>query len=337
MSEMIRSVNEIERSEISESDCSQSPSVTSARAGASRSIETIAAEINMIKAQVRQTAVLATIEIGKRLKEAKAMVPYGEWGKWLETNVDYSERKAQNAMALAEEYARKDPQAIADLDVTKAVMLLAVPGEEREAFMEAHQVEDISVRELKAAIAQLQEEKARQQLTIDELMARAAEPVEAPEPDEALEREVAQLREKLQAATDKAETQRVARAKADAEAAELQAQAARWKKERADLEKENAGHEKTIARLQDDLKAAQTAAPVITTVDNPETLAELEKLRAEKDSAAHIAAFRAGFEAMKRALTDMTTALEGMDEVNRARYRQAAAAAIKQVEVRING
>ena len=72
-------------------------------------------------------------------------------------------------------------------------------------------------------------------------------------------------------------------------------------------------------------------------MDNPETLAELEKLRAEKDSAAHIAAFRAGFEVMKRALTDMTTALEGMDEVNRARYRQAAAAAIKQVEVRING
>lgn len=299
-----------------------------------RTAETIAAEINMIKAQVRQTAVLATIEIGKRLKEAKAMVPYGEWGKWLETNVDYSERKAQNAMALAEEYARKDPQAIADLDVTKAVMLLAVPGEEREAFMAEHAVEDISVRELKAAIQQLQEEKARQQLTIDELMARAAEPVEAPEPDAELEREVAQLREKLQAATDKAETQRVARAKADAEAAELQAQAARWKKERADLEKENRGHEKTIARLQEELKSA--SAPVVTTADNPETLAELARLKAEKESAVQIAAFRSAFEAMKRSLQDMENALEGMDEVNRTRYRMAAAAAIRQIGGKFN-
>lgn len=299
-----------------------------------RTAETIAAEINMIKAQVRQTAVLATIEIGKRLKEAKAMVPYGEWGKWLESNVDYSERKAQNAMALADEYAYKDPQAIADLDVTKAVMLLAVPGEEREAFMEAHQVEDISVRELKAAIQKLQEEKERQQLTIEELMAKAAEQADAPTPDEALEKENALLKDKLRAATDKAETQRMERAKADAKAAELKAQAEAWKKDRAALESENRGHEKTIARLQEELKSA--SAPVVTTADNPETLAELARLKAEKESAVQIAAFRSAFEAMKRSLQDMENALVGMDEVNRTRYRMAAAAAIRQIGGKFN-
>lgn len=300
-----------------------------------RTADTIAAEINMIKAQVRQTAVLATIEIGKRLKEAKAMVPYGEWGKWLEENVDYSERKAQNAMALAEEYALKDPQAIADLDVTKAVMLLAVPGEEREAFMAEHQVEDISVRELKEAIRQLQEEKARQQLTIDELLARAAEPVEAP--DEALEREVEQLRDKVRQQTDRMETMRVERAKLDSQVADYGIRERDWKKARAALEQENRGHEKTIARLQEDLKAAQSVEPVITTADNPETLAELEKLRAEKASADQIAAFRSAFEQMKRALADLIAALDGMDEVNRARYRQAATAALKHMEGKING
>lgn len=300
-----------------------------------RTADTIAAEINIIKAQVRQTAVLATIEIGKRLKEAKSLVPYGEWGKWLEVNVDYSERKAQNAMALAEEYALKDPQSIADLDVTKAVMLLAVPGDEREAFMVEHQVEDISVRELKAAIAQLQEEKARQQLTIEELMAQAAAVPEPPEPDPALEMEVARLKDQLRSATDKAETQRVERAKADAKVAEMQSQAAAWKRDRERLEQENRGHEKTIQRLQEDLQQAST--PVVTTADNPETIAELEKLRAEKESAVQIAAFRAGFEQLKRALTDMMAALEGMDEVNRARYRQAAVSTIKMMEGKISG
>lgn len=299
-----------------------------------RTAATIAAEINVIKAQVRQTAVLATIEIGKRLKEAKSLVPYGEWGKWLEENVDYSERKAQNAMALAEEYALKDPQAIADLDVTKAVMLLAVPGEEREAFMEEHQVEDISVRELKAAIAQLQEEKEKQQLTIEELMAQATAPAEPPEPDPELEKEVARLKNELRSATDKAESQRVERAKADAKVAEMQSQAAAWKRDRERLESENKGHEKTIQRLQEDLR--QASAPVVTTADRPETLAELEKLRAEKESAAQIAAFRSAFEALKRALTDMQAALTGMDEVNRARYRQAMAATIKTVEERLS-
>lgn len=301
-----------------------------------RTAETIAAEINVIKAQVRQTAVLATIEIGKRLKEAKSLVPYGEWGRWLEENVDYSERKAQNAMALAEEYAMKDPQAIADLDVTKAVMLLAVPGEEREAFVAEHQVEDISVRELKAAIEQLKAEKEKQQLTIDELMARAAEPV-ATEPDRAMELEVAKLREKLRDSEDRAETMRMERAKADAKTAELQAEKAEWKRDRARLEQENAGHEKTIARLTEEVKNA--SAPILTTAaaDRPETLEELEKLRAEKASAVSIASFRAAFEMMKKALGDMEASVQQMDEVNRERYCKVARLALDTILQKFGG
>lgn len=302
--------------------------------GMIRTAETIAAEINVIKAQVRQTAVLATIEIGKRLKEAKSLVPYGEWGRWLEENVDYSERKAQNAMALAEEYALKDPQAIADLDVTKAVMLLAVPGEEREAFVAEHQVEDISVRELKAAIERLKAEKEKQQLTIDELMARAAEPMK-PEQDEALEAEVDRLKAKLQESEERAEGMRVERAKADAKTAELQAAQVAWKNERQRLEREKAGQEETIARLREEAK--QASEPVVTTVDNPETLAELERLRAEKESAASIAAFRAAFEMMKKALGDMVEAVQQMDEVNRERYCKVARIALTQIEGRFGG
>ena len=302
--------------------------------GMIRTAETIAAEINVIKAQVRQTAVMATIEIGKRLKEAKSLVPYGEWGRWLEENVDYSERKAQNAMALAEEYAMKDPQAIADLDVTKAVMLLAVPGEEREAFVAEHQVEDISVRELKAAIEQLKAEKEKQQLTIEELMAKAAE-AEAQQPDRALEAEVDRLKEKLQESEGRAETMRVERAKADAKTAELQAAQVSWKHERERLEREKAGQEETIARLREEAK--QAAEPVVTTVDNPETLAELERLRAEKESAVSIAAFRAAFEMMKKALGDMVEAVSQMDEVNRERYCKVARIALTQIEGRFGG
>lgn len=302
--------------------------------GMIRTAETIAAEINVIKAQVRQTAVLATIEIGKRLKEAKSLVPYGEWGRWLEENVDYSERKAQNAMALAEEYALKDPQAIADLDVTKAVMLLAVPGEEREAFVAEHQVEDISVRELKAAIEQLKAEKEKQQLTIDELMARAAEPV-APEPDRALEAEAAKLRDKLRESQDRENNLRIERDKAQNRATEMEAEQKVWARDRERLEQEKAGQEETIARLREEAK--QAAEPVVTTVDNPETLAELERLRAEKESAASIAAFRAAFEMMKKALGDMVEAVQQMDEVNRERYCKVARIALTQIEGRFGG
>lgn len=299
-----------------------------------RTAETIAAEINVIKAQVRQTAVMATIEIGKRLKEAKSLVPYGEWGMWLQQNVDYSERKAQNAMALAEEYALKDPQAIADLDVTKAVMLLAVPGEEREAFVAEHQVEDISVRELKAAIEQLKAEKEKQQLTIEELMARAAEQV-APEPDEALEAAVLHMRDKLRESQDRENNLRIERDKAQNRAAEMEAEQKVWARDRERLEQEKAGQEETIARLREEAK--QAAEPVVTTVDNPETLAELERLRAEKESAASIAAFRAAFEMMKKALGDMEASVQQMDEVNRERYCKVARLALDTILQKFGG
>ena len=100
-----------------------------------RTIDTIAAEINGIKEQVRATVVSGAIEIGRRLKEAKSLVPYGEWGAWLERSVDYSERTAQNMMRIADEYGKTDPQALADLSVTQAVLLLGVPAEERGAFL----------------------------------------------------------------------------------------------------------------------------------------------------------------------------------------------------------
>lgn len=288
---------------------------------------TLAAEINAIKDTVKQTAVHAAIEIGKRLKEAKSLVPYGSWGKWLEESVDYSERTAQNLMALAEEYKFKDPQAIAGLPLTKAVLLLGVPGEERDAFVQEHKADEKSVRELKAAIEQLKAEKQKQQLTIEELMGKSEEP------SKAMEAEIAELKSKMQESRDRAENLRADLTRAGELAAKLQADKETWKQDRARLEQENAGHEKTIERLTEELKKA--SEPMITTADRPETLAELEKLRAERESAGSIAAFRVAFEAMKRALGDMEQAIGQMDETNSARYRQAAVAALKQIEGRM--
>lgn len=39
----------------------------------------IAAEINMINQQTKKALLTGAVEIGKRLKEAKALVPHGEW------------------------------------------------------------------------------------------------------------------------------------------------------------------------------------------------------------------------------------------------------------------
>lgn len=126
-----------------------------------RTAENIAIEINTIKKQTQKVMLAASIEIGRRLSEAKSLVPHGSWGDWLEQNVNYSERTAQNLIKIYDQYSDKgmdalfgnDLDAFAELSYTQAVALLALPTvDERKEFVETHDMETMSTRELQEAI-----------------------------------------------------------------------------------------------------------------------------------------------------------------------------------------
>lgn len=124
-----------------------------------RDAVTVAAEIKVIVRQTQQVVLSAAVEIGKRLEEAKELVPHGEWGKWLETEVNFSKSTANNMMRLYREYGADQQklfggnlQAFGDLSYTKALALLAVPEEEREEFAQQANAAEASTRELEQAI-----------------------------------------------------------------------------------------------------------------------------------------------------------------------------------------
>lgn len=145
-----------------------------------RTAEVIAGEINQIKAEVRDTVIRAAIEIGKKLKEAKALVPYGQWGDWLAENVDYSERTAQNYMAIADEYGQKETQALAQIrSKEQAILLLALDEREREAFVQQHDLGAMSTRELKEELERVKAERDKLQLTMDEMLGHAQDKPDA--------------------------------------------------------------------------------------------------------------------------------------------------------------
>ena len=116
-----------------------------------RTIEVITDEI--LDAQCRGGEAILTI--GRCLIEAKEMLPHGEWLPWLAEKVGYSQKTAQNFMRLAREFS--NPQALADLGATKALKLLALPADEREQFVEAYNVIDMSTRQLEQAIKERDE------------------------------------------------------------------------------------------------------------------------------------------------------------------------------------
>lgn len=128
---------------------------------AGRTPSIIAAEINQIKDQTRKMVLFNSIEIGRRLIEAKTLIQHGEWGRWLEETVNYSQRTANNLMRIFEEYGADQitllgnnakSQALANLSYTQAVALLGIPEEERESFVVENDVENMSTRDLQKAI-----------------------------------------------------------------------------------------------------------------------------------------------------------------------------------------
>lgn len=148
---------------------------TMARPDEGRTIEAITGEI----LDAKRAGGEAILTIGRCLIEAKDMLPHGEWLPWLNERVEFSERTARNFMRLAREWTNR--QTLADLGASKALTLLALPAEEREQFMEDHNVIDMSARQLEQAIRERDEarkaaEEAKEEAnTAEQARAKMAE------------------------------------------------------------------------------------------------------------------------------------------------------------------
>ena len=206
----------------------------------------LAAEIRTIKNQTGRMVLNASIEVGRRLTEAKAKLPHGSWGEYLKNEVDYSPSQAQNLMRVFREYGSDQQslfggeaksQTFGRLTFSQALSLLVIPDEdEREKFVLENDVEHMSVRELNEAL------KAR-----DEAEEKAAA---ARDEAQGARREADRLREEL---ADQAQAYKAKLTAADVETTEANRKA-REAQEALDKQRKKA------QRLQDALSEANTSA-----------------------------------------------------------------------------
>lgn len=237
-----------------------------------RTPEIIAAEINYIAQKTRETVLSGAIEIGRRLVEAKELVPHGQWEQWLRENVSYSQSTANNLMAVFREYGggqqslfqRANPAEIADLSYSKAVALLVLPREQREEFLEQNPVAGMSTRQLQAAIKEAKEqleqsieERQKYQKQAGEEMGRAnrleQEAREAANREAGLRRQLEQLEEKAARPSQQALDEITRQAQEEAQAAA----AAQLEEARRQLAQAQAEKEETARRLAEEKEAAR--------------------------------------------------------------------------------
>ena len=90
------------------------------------------------------------VTIGRKLLLVKQQLEHGQFGDWLKANTEFSSSTANNFMRTAQ--AVDETPMLAAFPHTKVLELLNIPAEERDDFVNEHDVDELSVRQLREAI-----------------------------------------------------------------------------------------------------------------------------------------------------------------------------------------
>ncbi len=311
----------------------------------------LAVEIRTLQQQAQVVVLSYAIEIGRRLNEAKAVLDHGQWGPWLEREVNFSQSTANNYMKIFERYGSDQvslfgdakSQTLGNLPYTKALKLLAVPEDEVETFVEEHDVANMSTRELEQAIRERDEAKRKLEAVQDDaaqVILDAEEAVEKAKGEaETLRKELEELKARpVEVAVEAPskeildqiraeEAQKAAAAAAELEkklaAAEAKAARAEAKAKKLKDKVDEAG-EDAKAAMQKDIEAAEAAKA------DAEARAKAleEKLKTADGDAA---VFKVYFSRVQEDLNRMLGMIQKAEPAQKEKFRTALRALLDSV------
>lgn len=333
-----------------------------------RTLEMVTAEIRYLDAQAGRLVMGHALEIGKRLTEAKAMVAHGEWGSYLETELHYTQTTANKLMKVFDEYGASqiglfgpevNSETFTNLTYSKALALLSVPREEREAFAQAVDAEHLSTRELQAAIRERDEARKRAESAEDMLRAvnrdfdlsqeaikeRETRLQEQEGDILALTREVQELKNRpIDVAVQQPDPDAVEKLAAELANKAKEALEQQAAKEVGAAEEKAAKAEKALQKAQEAAKAEREKleaklkeAEAKMAAAGAEDKAEADKLRAETEqlrkqlamSGEATVVFKVRFMAWQQAHQQMAEAFTALDEETKEKMRAAIRAQVK--------
>lgn len=237
-----------------------------------KSTEELAAEANTLNIQIEAIAsigIIMAVQAGRRLNVIKERLPHGEWESWANNNLNFSLRRANNMMKLAEKTEDENsifsnPQSLADIGITKVWALLSAPEDVAKEVVENPDAAEMTTREFKEEIRRLKEKNAElkkeledsadesQSLQsdlrtqIDQLAAELKIYEETPAKSEETEKEIADLKTQLEKANTALEKEKKNMKKAKASIEE--------EKQKAADEAAKAAKEEALAKFKEDNK-----------------------------------------------------------------------------------
>ncbi|WP_297634725.1 DUF3102 domain-containing protein [uncultured Clostridium sp.] len=284
-----------------------------------RNEQQIADEILYYVDDTRKRIITNAIEIGRRLIEAKEVVGHGDWGRWLEEKVNFKKSTANNYIRLFNEYAADQLnilgenikfQAFGNISYTQALELISLDENERLEFVENHDMESISTRELKKEIAELKKKNKENIKAIRE--ENEAEKKQLQEERDKAWLEIASIAEDKRNLEEKINEEAE-----DKEELELKI---------VELEKEiEETKNRPVGIVEDKEKFEEEARKRIVELkrEKEEALGRLEAMKTESNE--YIIQYKIHFETVAAGCKKMLEMLEGMkvNDVDYIKYRQA--------------
>lgn len=274
-----------------------------------KTTEQLTVETNKLWQQIEfigNYGTLLAAQAGARLNVIKSRLGHGQWENWMKENLEFSPRKANSMMKLAEKMADENSifsktQTLADIGISKVWALLGAPEEVAEEVLSNPVAQDMSVRELQDEIKRLKEQKSQLEDEKESMASWVKQAEQRQSESEAvLQGQIRQLEEQLKVYSE-----------TPAESPEQDAEIARLQKElenvRANLGKER---EKSKA-LKDSVEEAKKLAAAeaaeqakqeartefeeesrLLTESNRQAAAEIDRLQKLQNGSQDVAEFK---------------------------------------------
>ena len=308
-----------------------------------RNIDVVMAEIKSLCSEARHMMLIYAIEIGRRLVEAKDILPHGEWGDWLRNEVEFSQSTANKHMKLFEKFgarqisllgAELNSETFTNLTYSQALKLISVPDEELEDFVKDNDIEHKSVREIERLVKERDaaaEKAAAAERELNEFLKEAEERKHELEKEcqntEELRNDIREMKQELEKAQNEAEEYRrlaedpeipqeqIDRLKAEIEAETKEKNAKKLKTAIAKAEKKLAEAEAARQEAEQEAEKANRQANE-ESVKRKSLQEQVDKLRNELEKSRSESLVRVNilFENTQRYIDEMNILLDGVPD-----------------------
>lgn len=307
-----------------------------------KTTEELTAEANTLWNQMEaigSIGIMMAAQAGRRLNVIKERLPHGEWESWAKSNLDFSLRKANRMMSLAEKVEDENslfanPTTLADIGISKVWALLAAPEEVAEEVVNNPELPDMTVKELEEEIRRLKEKNAdlKKELEdsadesqslqsdlrtqIDQLVAELKIYEETPAKSEETEKEIADLKTQLEKANTALEKEKKNMEKAKASIEE--------EKQKAADEAAKTAKEEALAKFKEDNK--------LLIASNQQAAEEIDRLQRllENNSQPEIAEFKVHSDQLQKSFISCRDCIGKITDIEKAAKMRMAIKTIMQ-------